>query len=79
MKINYHLLTIFEYDQTRITKQQKQHHHNNRPKQLLLKASFYLSIGYEVDICNLDGEYNFFGYLHEMVLKYEPYYLILEV
>ena len=46
MKINYHLLIIFEYDQTQIIKQQKHHPlHNNRPKRLLLKASSYLSIG----------------------------------
>ena len=45
MKINYHLLTIFECNQTRITNQQKQPPYNNRPEWLLLKASSYVSIG----------------------------------
>ena len=45
MKINYHLLTIFEYNQTQNLKQQKQPPFNNRPKRLLLQASSYLSIG----------------------------------
>ena len=48
MEINYHLLTIFEYNQTRINKQQKQFPHNNRPKRLLLQASSYLSIGHMI-------------------------------
>ena len=38
----------FEYNRSQ-TKQQKQPPHNNRPKQLLLKASSYLSIGQYVE------------------------------
>ena len=44
MKINYHLLTIF-WIQPSSKQTTKTTPNNNRPKQLLLKASSYLSIG----------------------------------
>ena len=45
MKINYHLLTIFEYDQTLINKQQKHPPHNNILKRLLLKLAPISTLG----------------------------------
>ena len=58
MKINYHLLTMFEYDQTRNqtikTTPPNAHTHNNRSKRLLFKASSYLSIGHS-NVASCEG------------------------
>ena len=55
MEINYHLLTIFEYIHTQ-NKNNKTTPHNNRPKQLLLKASSFLSIGKCLNPSNLSNK-----------------------
>ena len=73
MKINYYLLTIFlSTTKLKTNKQQKQPPHNNRLKQLLLKASSYLSIGHS-KVASCEGRDSNSIFFQVNIIQHENY------
>ena len=73
MKKNNHLIEYFEYNQTQAKlKQQKQPPNNNRPKQLLLQASSYLSIGQYIKFCMDSGAFALM--IHNLFVQTSKFY-----